>query len=124
MNDHKDKLEEIYTTLKNLREKPGFRKKFPRKVWESIIQLAKTLSFHEVCQRLKIHPAYLKRKIKQLNEKTSSDPLDFQELSYRIQNPLLIDTVVIELTSHSGLKARIEGPSTCLKHLSSLFRGE
>ena len=57
MNDHNDALEEIYTTLKNLRERPGFRRKFPRKVWDSIIQLVKTLPFHEVCQRLKIHSA-------------------------------------------------------------------
>lgn len=123
MNDQPKTLEEIHAILATLRESSSFRNKFPKKIWNSIIELTKTLPLQEVCRRLNIQPAYLKRKIQQL-QNTHSETIDFQEVSFGTHETLPTDDVVIELISISGLKARIQGPSTCLTYLTSLFGGK
>jgi hypothetical protein len=109
-------IEEIRSTLTRLRENPNTRRNFPRELWDSIIQLTKIHSIEEVCSQLKINPLYLKRKIDQLKEKT----LEFREIS--IQSPLTTsESVSIELSATSGLKAKIQGPISCLNYLQKLF---
>lgn len=123
MQDQPKTLEEIHTTLKILRGNPSFRNRFPKQLWDTIIELTKVIPFQEVCRQLKIQPAYLKRKIQQ-SQNIPSNTVDFHEISYGIQDSHLADAVVIELISDSGLRARIQGPSTCLNCLSSLFGGK
>jgi hypothetical protein len=122
MTAQQKSLEEVQASLKALRENPNFRNRFPKKIWDSIINLTKALPLQDVCRQLEIQPAYLKRKIQQ-SQKAPSDAIDFKEVLCGVQGPQL-DTVVIELMSDSGLRARIQGPSTCLNCLSSLFGGK
>ena len=123
MNNDPKTPEEIHAALKILREKPGSRRKFSKQLWNSILELAKSHPHQEICRQLEIHPAYLKRKIQEL-QNSSPKNLDFQEVFCEPQGRHLADTVVIELISKSGLKARIQGSSSCLNCLSSLFGGQ
>lgn len=107
MNNQSKTLEEIQATLATLRESPGFRNRFPKQLWDSIIELAKVLPLQEICRQLEIQPAYLKHKIQQ-SKTVLSDTVDFQEISHSIQNPHLNSNVVIELISASGLRAKIQ----------------
>jgi hypothetical protein len=120
MNQQIETLEEIRDTLVHLRANPKSRRKFPVEIWKSIIQLTHTYSLEQVCQQLDIQPAYLKQKIKQL-EQFQKNRVDFIEVS-----PLFpitqADSVTIELTSSSGIKALIRGSTSCLNILSSLFK--
>jgi hypothetical protein len=115
MNPQSDTLEDVHATLTSLRQEVTGRRKFPKELWNSIIRLTKIYSVAEVCRHLEINPAYLKRKIHQSQQSPS---LDFEEIS--IQSPNL-DIVVIELNSNSGLRAKIQGPVSCLGYLQSLF---
>jgi hypothetical protein len=107
-------LEKIRATLSRLRQDPKTKCKFPREIWDSIIQLTKTCPLEEVCHHLDIQPAHLKSKI--LQSKPSA--LEFQEIS--IQSPM-VETVTISLSSSSGLKATVQGPLSCLTCLHQLF---
>ena len=122
MNAQPNTLEEVQDALKTMRRNPSFRNRFPKQIWNSIISLTKVIPFQEVCQQLEIQPSYLKRKI-QRSQNTPSNALDFQEVFCGAQDRGQ-ETVVIELMSNSGLRARIQGPSTCLNCLSSLFGGK
>lgn len=120
MNNQPKTLEEIHAVLKTLRETPGSRRRFPKKLWNSILELAKSHSHKEICRQLEIHPAYLKRKM----QNSSPKNIDFQEIFFDPQKGHLADAIVIELISKSGLKAKIQGSSSCLSYLSSLFEGK
>lgn len=122
MNAHSKSLEEVQASLKTLRENPNFRNRFPKKIWNSIIALTKVHPLKELCRQLEIQPAYLKRKMQQ-SQYAPSDAIDFKEVFCGVQGTHL-DNVVIELMSDSGLRARIQGPSTCLNCLFSLFGGK
>ena|SRR5271155_1589274 len=117
MNSKIDTLEEIQATLEKLRSNSSSRRKFPKEVWDSIIRLAKLHSTKEVCEYLHINPVYLKRKIP---SSKNMQALDFQEIPYNSKN--ICSDVVIELLSTSGLKAKIQGPQSCLNFLQSLFK--
>lgn len=122
MNNKLNTLEDVHALLKTLREKPRSRRRFPKQLWDSILELAKIYPHQEICRRLEIHPAYLKRKI-QKSQNTSPKSLGFQEVFCELKREHLADAVVIELISKSGLKARIQGSSSCLSYLSLLFGG-
>jgi len=118
MNYQTATLEEIYSILKQLRNNGA--RKFPKELWDSIIRLTEIHPVEHVCQYLKIQPAYLKHK-KCSKEASRSQNLDFQEVALPIDR-IYSDTVVIELSSHGNLKAKIQGPLSCLNYLSSLFK--
>lgn len=118
MNFQKMSLEEVLSTLISLRQDAMTRRRFPKALWEAIIRLTKTHPLNEICQHLQINPIYLKRKMLQAQR---SEPLDFHEVT--VHN-VPSDTIVIELDSHSGLKARIQGPISCLSCLNQLFGGK
>jgi hypothetical protein len=115
MNFQNSSLEEIFSILKGLRQEAGTRRKFPIALWEAIIRFSETRSLDEVCDYLQINPVYLKRKILQLRK---SSTIDFHEIATQ---DMLPTTVIIELQSNSGLKARIQGPISCLNCLNQLF---
>lgn len=118
MSPQIDSLEEIHSTLTHLRQKSTTRQKFPKELWEAIIRLIQIHPIEKICERLKISPAYLKRKIRQSQ---ASPIIDFQEISRHLHGAHS-DTIVIELSLDSGLKAKIQGPLSCLNCLHSLFR--
>ena len=107
---------EILSILDRLRQDPNTRRRFPRELWDSIIQLTKIYSIEEVGRQLHINPVYLKRKIHQSKEQE----LEFREISIQASPPVS-DMVTIELNSAAGLKARIQGPISCLNYLHKLF---
>ena len=115
MKSQSDSLEEIHASLTSLRQEVTGRRKFPKELWNSIIRLTKIYPVAEICRRLELSPAYLKRKI---NQSQQSPFLDFQEISIQSQHS---DAVVIELESNSGLRAKIQGPVSCLGYLQSFF---
>jgi len=119
MNPQLDTLEEIHATLIQLRQEARTQRRFPQKLWEAIIRLTQVHSIETICLHLNISPAYLKRKIRQTQESPS---INFQEISHSIQGAGS-DITVVELSSNSGLRARIQGPLSCLNCLHSLFRG-
>lgn len=107
-------IEEVQSTLAQLRQDPNTRRRFPKQLWDSIIQLTKIYPFEDICRQLNINPVYLKRKIQPII------PLEFQECT--VSTPLpSINTVTIELSSNLGLKAVIQGPMSCLDCLYRLF---
>lgn len=113
-----DSLEEIQARLILLRQNAITRCRFPQELWDSIIHLSKTHPIKEICQRLQIHPVYLKRKIRQSHQ---TDTIDFREIPPCVQETGT-SLVVIELSLKSGLKARIQGPLACLNCLDALFK--
>ena len=117
MNLKIDTLEEIQATLEKLRSNSSSRRKFPQEVWDSIIRLTQIHSIKEICGCLNINPSYLKQKIPSTK---NSQALDFQEISCNSNN--ICSDVVIELFSTSGLRAKIQGPPSCLNLLQSLFK--
>lgn len=110
-------LEQIRSTLLSLREGSNRRRAFPREVWESIIELTKTHSVEEVCRQLRIHPPYLRCKMREF----AHPNLEFREISLE-DSPA--DFISIELRTGSGLKAKIEGPLSSLKCLHQVFGGQ
>lgn len=116
MNFQNSSLEEIFSILKGLRQEAETRRKFPIALWEAIIRFTETHPLNEICQYLQISPIYLKRKMLQMRKPST---LDFYEVAVQ---DMLPTTVIIELHSNSGLKARIQGPISCLNCLNQLFR--
>src|SRR3974390_2958246 len=107
-------LEEIQSTLDQLRQDPNTKRRFPKKIWDAIIQLTNTYPIQDICRQLNINPVYLKHKIQQ------TDVLEFHEVAFPTPLPS-INIVTIELSSNSGLKAMIQGPVACLDCLHKLF---
>jgi hypothetical protein len=110
-----DPIEVIRATLTHLRQNPATKKRFPSKTWDAIIQLTKTYSPKEVCQRLQLNPCLLKRKIKQRMASTEFREIPLTNIS--------LETVIIELISKNGLQAKIQGPLSCLNCLQQLLGG-
>ena len=110
-----DPIEEVRTTLVLLRQNPATKKRFPSETWDAIIQLTKTFSHEEICQRLQLAPGLLKRKIKQ---RTVS--MEFHEISLK---NISAEIVTIELRSKNGIQAKIQGSLACLDCLQKLLRG-
>ena len=109
-------IEEIRTALHKLRQDPNTKRKFPQELWSSIIQLTKIYPLEDVCRQIDINPVYLKRKIQQSKEKT----IEFREITFSTSlTPS--NAITIELNSHDGLKAKIQGPISCLDCLYKLF---
>ena len=110
-------IEEIRSTLIQLRRDPETRRKFPREVWDSIIRLTKTYSIQELCHQLQLTPTYLKKKLHEPKKQT----LEFREISMPTGLQPVSDAVTIELSMPSGLKAKIQGPISCMNNLFKLF---
>ena len=112
-------IEEIRSTLTQLRQDPKTQRKFPRELWDSIVQLAKTHPIEELSRQLQINSVYLKKKLRAPKEQA----LEFREISMPPGIQLVSDAVTIELSMPSGLKAKIQGPVACMNNLFKLFGG-
>src|SRR5262249_20953958 len=104
-------IEEIRSTLDLLRKDPKTQRRFPQKLWDSIIQLTNVYTLADICQELAINPNFLRRKIQQSKGKM----LEFREITLPSTN-----AVTIELSSATGLKALIQGPISSLDCLYKL----
>jgi len=117
MNTQEDSFHEIEAALAQLRQQTKKKRKFPQELWDAIISLTQTHSIQMVSLRLNINPSYLKQKIRKSHE---ISPHDFREISAPVQ--ACSNTVSIELVSDFGVRAKIQGPSSCLNYLIPLFR--
>ena len=111
-------IDDIRSHLDQVRQNPKTRFKFPRELWDSIVQLTKTHSVEELCHLLDIKLSYLKYKVHQSKEQN----LEFRELSVAASQ-VNLETVIIELSSSKGMKAKIQGPVSCLNYLCKFFGG-
>jgi hypothetical protein len=114
-----DSIQELQAALSQLRQDPKTQRKFPRELWEAVIHLTKTHSIKEISHCLRIHPGYLKRKV----EQSQKQSLEFREVIIPSSFVPSTDLVTIEITSPTGLKAKIQGPISCTNCLQRLFRG-
>jgi hypothetical protein len=110
-----DPIEEIRATLTHLRQNPATKKKFPSETWDAIIQLTKSYSHEEICQRLRLNPCLLRRKMQQ---RTTS--MEFREIPL---TNISSESVVIELIAKNGMQAKIQGPLSCLNCLQQILGG-
>lgn len=110
-----DSIEDIYTALVRLRQIPATKKRFPTEIWDAIVQLTQTHSHKELCQRLRLAPGLLKRKVQQ---RVTS--MEFQEIS--LCN-VPTETITIELIAKNGMRAKIQGPLSCMNCLQQLLGG-
>lgn len=115
MNTQVDPFVEIAIRLAEIRQQAKTKQKFPQELWDAIISLTQSYSIQEVSKRLNINPSYLKRKIRDF---LPIRELDFSEVP--VQN-ICSGMVSVELFSDSGLRAKIQGPPSCLSYLTTLF---
>lgn len=108
-----DAIEDICETLVHLRQNPATKRRFPSETWDAIIQLTKTYSREVICRRLQLAPALLKRKI----EKQMAS-VEFHEIPI---HHIPTETIIIELTARNGIRAKIQGPLSCLNCLQQLL---
>ena len=134
-------LEHVREEISRARSNPSFKNKFPKKLWDDIFSLIKIYSSNVVCEELNLCKYFLAKKIRktqavrkkeQLGENSHMPRQDdtsrslpkkpvFREIPFEpLPNH---DRIVIELTQ-LDLKAKIEGPSSCLDSLIPLFRGK
>jgi hypothetical protein len=108
-------LEEISVILQNARQETTTRNKFPKQLWDSIILLTDIHPISEICNHLQIRPSYLRYKM----QVHKADPVEFHEVALQ---DIHSNTIVIEINSNSGLRAKIQGPISCLNCLNQLFK--
>ena len=118
MNQNLIELEAVAMQLNEIRQNPKYKRKFPKTIWGNIFELIKALSLAKVCNYLNLDPGYVKKKFKTQHSLMSSKNLKFQEVFIA---PAEQERVVVELF-HFDLKAKIEGPISCIKELKALFK--
>ena len=125
MNACYDTLDEIRSALTLLRQNPKTQRRFPRPLWASIVRLTKTIPVTTLCQELHICPANLRHWTEQLRGSNEESAMSFHELRIADLSPVTISapTIIVDVTSPSGVQMRIQGPSSLLEHLYPLFRG-
>lgn len=139
-------LEYVREELSQARNNPSSKNRFSKKLWDDIFSLIKIYSFNVVCKELNLCKYFLAKKIKMtqtIRKKTqfgenenafkNSHSSHQKEITAAAKKPVFReipfeplqnhDHIVIELTQ-LDLKARVEGPSSCLTSLISLFRGK
>ena len=119
MKPYSPSLETVRDRLAKVRSDPSYKNKFPKELWNDIFSLVKDYSFDLVSRELNLGRRFLARKIEESLPKKTSKP-EFREVTFK---PPSNDQVIIEMT-RSDLKARIEGPVSCINSLISLFKGE
>lgn len=115
MNSSTKTLDQVRVELVQARLDHSKRKKFPKELWDSIVQLTESHTIKEICKHLSISQALLRKKI---TKKDNSQP-EFREiyLQDHFTNP-----ITIELSSPTGVSAKIQGPLSCLQLLLPLFK--
>jgi hypothetical protein len=115
MDNQLDTLNKILAELTQLRTQEPKPRKYPQALWKAILSAVSMHSVREVSQRLNISYSYLKKK---LNKPEQLATADFKEICLS-RAPL--GEVVIELFSKSDLRAKIQGPASCLSYLKLLL---
>jgi hypothetical protein len=111
-------LEAVAIKLNEVRQNPKYKRNFPKSLWEDIFELIRELSLSKVCDRLKLDQGYVLKKLGSQSSLIGPKELKFQEVFVPSQHQ---ETVTIELF-HSDLRAKIQGPPSCIGALKNLFR--
>ena len=97
----------------------GRKSWFPDNIWKKAIIIANKLPISAVCQAIKVHPGYLRKKISDFDS-SNTKPLTFLEIPQRIRADL--NTITIVMETSRGHKLKIDGAATsCLCSLISEF---
>ena len=106
----------LHAKIEKLRQGHKRHQRYPKEFWEGIAQLAKGKPLQDICRQFHLTFPYVKRKLTKLQPTATFATLDFCELS--------LDrgarTVIIELES-GKLKAKIQGPVSCIEQLAVFF---
>ena len=111
-------LEAVAIKLNEVRQNSKYKRNFPKSLWEDIFRLIKEFSLSKVCNQLNLDQGYVLKKLGSQSPLIKPKELKFQEVFIPPQQE---ETVVIELF-HSDLRARIEGPISCVRVLKDLLR--
>ncbi len=112
-------LEAVASKLNGVRQNSKYKRNFPKSLWEDIFGLIKEFSLSKVCSQLNLNRGYVLKKLRGQSSLIKPQELKFQKVFI---SPQQEETVVIELF-HSDLRARIEGPISCVRALKDLLRG-
>lgn len=125
-------IKELQERVKKARLNPCCQTRFPKELWEDISLLSKAIPLQTIAKELRFDLSFLRKKIEEYSDtfliNPSSSPtqtqqiveeekIEFQELL--LQSPR--EMVSIELI-RDNLKAKIEGPISCLSSLHALFK--
>ena len=109
-------LEAVAIRLNEIRKNPKYKKNFPKSIWREIFELIRKLSLSKVCSHLHLDQGYVLKKLGDQSLPINANKPKFQEVFISPQEE---EKVVIELF-HSDLRARIEGPISCVRVLTRI----
>lgn len=98
-----DQLIELASEFATLRQS-GKKNRFPNAVWQKAVFIAQQFSIPEVCSAIKVHPAYVRKKMAFFAPQSEEQPITFLELIPPKPN---INTIHVE-SSH-GHRLSVEG---------------
>ena len=113
MNSHTPSLTITRDKLRQARLEPAYRKRFPKQLWKDICSLSREIPVEILSKELQLSPSFLKRKIQ---ENYTPEVPKFKEVF--LEPP---ETHIVIEISRGELKAKIEGPLSCIDSLKSLF---
>lgn len=91
---------------------------YPLEVWQKAVTLTKVIPTEAICQAILVQPAYLRKKIREFEEPTMKGS-DFLEI--KTGGFVSSESLIIDLETPSGFKAKIQGSSSCLGQVLASF---
>ena len=100
----------------------GKKNWFPDAVWKKAVFIAQQFSIAEVCQAIKVHPAYFRKKIPLFASQDTEQPITFLEL---IPPKPKSNIMIIHVESSHGHRLSVEGitSSDLTSFLSEFLKG-
>ena len=100
----------------------GKKNWFPDAIWQKAISIAQQLSIAEVCQAIKVHPAYFRKKMALFTSQDPEQPITFLEL---IPPKPKSNIMIIHVESSHGHRLSVEGiaSSDLTSFLSEFLKG-
>jgi hypothetical protein len=100
----------------------GKKNWFPDAIWQKAISIAQQLSIAEVCQAIKVHPAYFRKKMPLFASQDAEQPITFLEL---IPPKPKSNIMTIHVESSHGHRLSVEGiaRSDLTSFLSEFLKG-
>ena len=110
-------MKKVFKLLTQYRKNPSTNR-FPKEIWDAISQLAERYPLKKIAKELRLHQGHLRKKILTKKENAQS-AINFVEVPIKTMIP---ETIIIEISS-GNLKAKIQGPLSCLSCLDKVFGG-
>lgn len=107
-------IEEVLCSLTKIRKHPV--NKYPEEIWTAISNLTNKYPLEKISKKLKMNLRYLQKKMNKIKGSNNTS-ITFTEVPTK---SILSENIMIELTS-GDLKAKIQGPVSCLNCIYELF---